>query len=510
MSRSKVKSGKPKALSPWFDRLTTLSIAEGSKEWKGEGPEPVKAVESDPHFQLLFRNFFSPLTIYACSFLLILLFAMTPDVKAETVTLQEGLSAVISKGYEMRIATAREAAAAKGEVQARARLRPQINAYADHTWLSNRPEAIFGTGSTPLSDDRFLRYGVTVKQLLTDFGRTGSSIKAARAGARGQIEETVRMRNTAALNYIMAYVSLLQAEKALKLANLEVQRFESYVTDAKALHTAGEVTLNDVLVAVVALADATLRRITIQDERNLAVSNLNYLILRSLDNPTIVVDFPFHLDPVPDLEDASIKASANRPDLKIFEERIIAKNAELSSSKALSYPTFFVGGGYAFEENPYRVHEDNWSAMAGLTWELYTGGAHTAGRKRVMDELAALIAQKEQVKELVNLEVRDSHRLLTGTIERTSVTQKAVTQAKESLRLQRSRYTEGEATATEVTDAVTSLARAEDNHWTAIYGRLKAEARLLYATGDDLVTIYSRSRSMTPDDSLNTETGEEK
>jgi outer membrane protein TolC len=124
-----------------------------------------------------------------------------------------------------------------------------------------------------------------------------------------------------------------------------------------------------------------------------------------------------------------------------------------------------------------------------------------------MDELTALLAQREQVRELINLEVRDSRRLLTGAVERTSVTQMAVSQAKESLRLQRSRYTEGEATATEVTDAVTSLARAEDNHWTTVYGRLKAEARLIYATGDDLVAVYTDSGTT---DSFNTETGEEK
>ena len=204
---------------------------------------------------------------------------------------------------------------------------------------------------------------------------------------------------------------------------------------------------------------------------------------------------------------ADREAIANRPELKILSERITAKEAQLSSRESENFPTLFVSGGYGYEENPYRVHEENWSAMVGLTWELYTGGARTAGRKQIMDELAALAAQWEQAQERVNLEVRDSHRLLTGAVERTSVAQKAVIQAKESLRLQRSRYTEGEATATEVTDAVTSLARAENNQWTAVYGRLRAEARLLYATGDDLVAVYAGSGAT---ESINSETGEEK
>jgi outer membrane protein TolC len=502
MSKLKVESGNPSASSgSSFDKLRTVSFVEPraqSREWK---------VGSDPYLRFLFRIFFSSLTISACFLLLILLFALTPGVKADTVTLQEGLSVITSQGYEMRIAMARETAAARGQDKAQARLRPQVNVYADHTWLQNQPEAIFGAGTAPLSDDKFLRYGVTVNQLITDFGRTGSSVEAARAGARGQAEETGRTRNTVALDFITAYISLLQSERGLVLAELQVQRFESHVADARALYEAGEVTLNDVLAAEVVLADANLKRITVQDERKLAASRLNYLVLRPLDSPATVVDFPYNLDSIPNLEDASIRAIINRPELKVLDERIKSKEAELSSKEAENFPTLFVSGGYGYEENSYRVHEDNWSATVGLTWDLYTGGGQTAGRKRIVDELTVLIAQWEQNRELVYLEVRDSHRLLTGAVERSAVTQKAVTQAKESLRLQRSRYNEGEATATEVTDAVTSLARAEDNHWTAVYGRLKAEARLLYATGDDLVAVYTGSGTT---DSFNAEAGEEK
>jgi len=225
---------------------------------------------------------------------------------------------------------------------------------------------------------------------------------------------------------------------------------------------------------------------------------------------TTPVDFTYLLEPIPDLGDESAKAGANRPELKIISKRISATEAQMNSIEAERLPTVFVSGAYTYEENPYRVYEDNLSATVGLTWELYGGGATTAARKQIMDELSALIAQREKTKELVLLEVRDSHRLLTGAAQRTSVTEKAVTQARESLRLQRSRYTEGEATATEVTDAVTSLARAENNHWTAVYERLKAEAGLFFAAGEDLTAMYSRFRERTPNDSQKENSGEEK
>jgi outer membrane protein len=502
MGRLKVESGNPSASSgSSFDKLRTVSFVEPraqSREWKVEN-----RLASQPFFQ----NELVPLILFQCLFF-IFLFALTPGVRAETVTLQEGLDLITTQGYEMRMAMATEEAAARGEDLARSRWLPHVNAYADQTWLQYQPEAVFGGGTSPLGDENFLRLGVTVNQLITDFGQTGSDIEAARAKTRGQAAETERIKNKVALDFLIAYVSLLQAEKTLTVTELEVQLFESHVADAKMLHEAGEVTLNDVLVTEVALADAGLRRITIRDERNLAASRLNYLILRPLDLTTTVVDFPFQLDPIPDLADILTRASANRQVLKILDERIAAKEAQLSSKEAESLPTLFISGGYAYEENSYRVHEDNWSARLGLTWDLYTGGAKSAAQKQAMDELAVLIAQREQASELVFLEVRDFHRLLTGAFESTFVTRKAASQARESLRLFRSMYTEGEASATEVTDAVTALARAEGNHLKAIYGRLKAEARLLYAAGDDLGTIYSNAEQVSSSNSFNAQTGE--
>jgi len=438
--------------------------------------------------------------------LLVPIFALTPGLGADVLTIPEGLAIINKQGYDVKVALSRELAAARAENMAHAHQLPQITAYADQTWLRYRPEAVFGPNISPLGENEFSRYGVTARQLITDFGRTGSSVKAARATAESQALETVKARNQATLDFLMAYISLLQADKTVTLADLEVHRFQSHLKDAHALYTEGEVTLNDVLSADVALADASMRRIIHGDERDLALSKLNFLLLRPLETETTPVDFNALLDQVPDLESESARAAANRPELKILSKRISAMKAQLSSKEAERLPSLYMSGSYTYEENPYRVHEDNLSATVGLTWELYGGGATTAARKQIMDELAALITQREKTMELVRLQVRDSRRLLTGAEERISVTGKAVSQARESLRLQRSRYTEGEATATEVTDAVTALARAENNHWTAVYERLKAEARLFFAAGEDLTEIYSSAGERIPSDS----TGEEK
>ena len=96
----------------------------------------------------------------------------------------------------------------------------------------------------------------------------------------------------------------------------------------------------------------------------------------------------------------------------------------------------------------------------------------------------------------MHLEALDSRRLLTSAAQQVEVAEKAAGQARESLRLQRARYSEGEASATEVTDAITALAQAELSRWSALYGMRKIEAQLLFAMGADLVEAYTASRNL--------------
>jgi outer membrane protein TolC len=203
------------------------------------------------------------------------------------------------------------------------------------------------------------------------------------------------------------------------------------------------------------------------------------------------------------MDDLASTAEIQRPELRILAEQIAAREADLRLRETDRYPVIFVGGGYSFEENPYRVHEDNWSAVLGITWDLYTGGARSAAGAQAVQELAAAVTERERMKETVLLEVREAYLKLTGAAERMEVTEKAVHQAEESLRLQKARYQEGEASATDITDAVTALARAQNNHWGAVYDRRRAEAQILHTTGTDLKTAYEAA------DSAGKETGPE-
>ncbi len=81
---------------------------------------------------------------------------------------------------------------------------------------------------------------------------------------------------------------------------------------------------------------------------------------------------------------------------------------------------------------------------------------------------------------------------LESSAKKIDVAKISTAQAEENLRLQRLHYQEGVATATDVLNAVTLLSTAESNSWRKLYGFERAGACLVYAMGQDLMTVYGQ------------------
>ena len=157
------------------------------------------------------------------------------------------------------------------------------------------------------------------------------------------------------------------------------------------------------------------------------------------------------------------------------------RSRAFKSTQAEYLPTFYVSGGYEYAENKYMVHQDNWSAIAGVNINLFSGGASNSKIGVARAELRSLRLSREKLLDTIRLEVKSAYLDLQSSAQKIDVTKTAVAQAEENLRLQRLRYKEGVGTATEVLDAVTLLTTAESNSWKSLYGFKRAEAVLLNA-----------------------------
>ncbi|HEC96921.1 MAG TPA: TolC family protein [Nitrospirae bacterium] len=415
---------------------------------------------------------------------------------ALALTLEEGLKIVAEQGRDIKISEAEEDVVREGVQLARSPLLPQVDLYANQTLLSYQPEAVFGPfESVPISEKDFLTYGFRVNQLVYDFGGTSSMLRVARLGLKEKKLDTLRVRNLVALNFTLAYLDLLETEKFLRVAQNEVKRFEAHLNDTRAMYEEGLITKNDFLEAEVMLSDARQKLLTTENLRAMRASRINSLLVRPLNeevNPEEISVKPYTKMT---LEAAWKSAVRLRPELKGIQTRIRAKKEELKATKASFYPNIYVSGGYEYQENSYMVHEGNWSFLAGVKVNLFSGGATRARIRKVGAELRSLTLTEEKLRDGIMLEVKKAYLQLRSAGKKVGVTNEAVAQAGENLRLQRIRYHEGVGTATDVIDAVTLMSRAETNYWSAVYSLKRAEAGLLHAMGEDITRGYGKSSS---------------
>jgi outer membrane protein TolC len=413
----------------------------------------------------------------------------------QALTLEEGLKIVADSGRDVKIARYNEEVARGGISLARSPWLPQVDLYARETWLRDQPAVFTPFGALATSQDQFLTYGVRASQLLYDFGRTSSSIDSAQYGLKARESETRRARNRSALEFIIAYYNLLEAEKLLQVAVEEVKQYEAHKHDAEVRFSAGVVTRNEVLQADVTLANSRQRYLTAENLRSLQASRVNSLLLRPLNEALQLEEVKTRPSAGLTLESAWATAEAESPEIQVIDASVKSREESVNATRAQYLPTFYLSGGYEYGENKYQVHEDNWSVIAGVNFNLLSGGAAAARVHIARSELASLRITRDKIVDAVRLDVQAAYLDLRSSAQKIEVMKTSVTQAEENLRLQRLRYQEGVGTATELLDAVTLLTVAQSNSWTALYGFERAEAGLLAAMGKDLTEMYGGEKT---------------
>ncbi len=428
-------------------------------------------------------------------FVVIILFV---PLVGHALTLEEGLKIVVENGRDVAIARSDEDVARASVSLARSPWLPLVDLYGRETWLTNQPAAKLPNispgvpNAIPTSQTQFLTYGIKATQILYDFGKTSSSISAAQHGLKSREIETDHIKSEAALDFTIAYLDLLESEKLLQVAREEVQQYEAHKKDTESRFAAGVITKNEVLQADVTLADSRQRAVTAENLRSLRESKINSLLLRPLNEQVKPEEIKVSPAAGLSLEEAWTSAEATSTRLKEMDQAIASKEENIRSVQAEYLPTFYLSGGYEYSENKYLVHQDNWTAIAGVNVNLFSGGASNSRAGMARAELRSLRLSREKLLDGIRLEAKGAYLDLQSSAQKMEVTKTAVAQAEENLRLQRLRYREGVGTATDVLDAVTLLTTAESNSWKALYGMKRAEAALLNAAGKDLVGMYGQ------------------
>lgn len=401
----------------------------------------------------------------------------------KTLTLQEAETLAVSNHPGVMAASFNAAAAKEFTTQARSAYFPTVFASITGAGAPENSRIAAGSLNNPIIYSR-LATGLTVSQLISDFGRTANLTKSAKlqANARGEALQATKAEVILAVE--RSFYAVLRAQNVLKVAEQTVsarQLIADQITELAKSKLRSDL---DVSFANVSLSEAKLLLIAAQDEVKAKQADLS-VALGSQDQQTYdLVDEPLPSLALPDLPQLLNDAIQSRPDLASlrFEQDAALKYAK--AERALSFPTIDVLGSVGVIPAHVDQLRDGYSAI-GINVNIPIFNGHLFSAKRTEAELAAQ-AKMQNLRELENQvahEVRLAWLNVNTALQRIGLTVQLLNQANQALDLTQARYDLGLNSIVDLSQAQLNKTSAEIASASAKYDYMTQRAVLDYTIG---------------------------
>ena len=381
---------------------------------------------------------------------------------------------------------ARFTAAAANQVpnQYKANLLPNLSGNFTSVGADNGSRIAAGALNNPVIYDR-VGSGLTISQLVTDFGRTSNLIGMAKlqAAAQDQVAETTRADILLATS--SAYFAVLSAQSVLKVVGETVKARQTVVDQVTALvEIAKRKSTLDLSFANVNLSGAKLLLVQAQNELKAAEARLAAAMGLPGELTFVLADEPMPPaipDRVQGLIDAAIQ---NRPELKDLRLQQSAAERLTKAEHALFFPSVGVLGTAGFAPAAEAQIPGRYGAIGlNISVPIFNGGLFRA--RQTEAELKAKAAG-ENVNDLQNRVIRDVRIAFVNAntaFERMALTQELVKQAQLAMDLAQNRYELGLSDIVELSQAQLNLTSAQIANTTAMYDYQAQRINVDYQTG---------------------------
>jgi outer membrane protein TolC len=320
--------------------------------------------------------------------------------------------------------------------------------------------------------------------LICDFGRRLGRYRQAGIAVEIAQLQSQRAYQTVANEVAVAYYQVLRTRALQKTAIEAVRRAEDDLDVAKKLAKGGALEKEKVLRVEVQLAES--QRLLDQTEgaQAVAIAALNLAIGLNVNAPTGVQEDSDIPPFTQSLADCLQTAVGLRREFQVARQSIQAADEGLRVAKADFAPRIVAEGSLIdLQQSAPRAFGDVAVGTIKLQWGLFEGGKRVAELRTSDSKIRAAVAQAESIADTIAFQVTEAYRNLITARRGIDRSRPAVTQSEENYRFVRARAREGAATTAEITDAESTLTRAQQNYLNSIHDYLIAMVRLEYAMG---------------------------
>lgn len=400
-------------------------------------------------------------------------------------SLEDAWSRAIDHNHQIKSAKAETSASEQQLQSAHGERLPSLNVSSGYTHFSETPAAqtqiASQTAQFSTAQAGSVKAQAIVSMPVFTSGRISHSIDAAEATLQAVQSNEITSILNIKMQVAEAYITVLRMESALQVAQSHVDSLAAHHQDVNHLFDQGVVARNDLLAANVELVNARQLLVQSNNQLDIARAHYNQLLDRNLaDTVTLTHQFPGI--PQGTLNDLSNNALKQRPELFELAQQIESLYQQAQSIKAGLLPQVAVNGGYQYQENRYQAFQGMWMANVGLEWKLFDGSSHHRS-DAITRQAISLKEQSDDLTSIISLQVRQAWLDLQETQKRIAVTQQAIAQAEENLKVTTERYQQGLATNTDVLKAEDLRTTTLDNFNNAKYDAALATLHLRRAVG---------------------------
>ena len=327
--------------------------------------------------------------------------------------------------------------------------------------------------------------GLSISQLITDFGRNGNLVESAklRAQAQDQVTETTRAQILLATD--RAYFAVLRAQSVLKVAEQTVDARTLVVDQVTALAQSNLKSQLDVSFASVNLSDAKLLLAGARNDIQAAQARLVTAMGIPGQKSIALAEEPMP-DFLPDQVAPLIQSALQkRPELANIHLEQSAAERFAQAERALQYPTIGLFGTAGFVPAGQDVIPGKYGAVGvNINVPVFNGGLFKA-RRTEADLRAKAVAQNgNDLANRIARDVKVAYLNSSTAYERLGLTAQLLEQARLALDLSQSRYDLGLSSIIELSQAQLNLTSAQIVSASAKYDYQAQRSVLAFETGD--------------------------
>jgi outer membrane protein len=406
-----------------------------------------------------------------------------PPAAAQSLTLQEAEKIAIQNHPQIQAASYLAAAAKAQVTEARSDYYPHAYGSVTGVKAENNSRVAAGALNNPIIFSRFAD-GVTVQQLVTDFGRTHELVKSSELHAKAQEENVTTTRADVLLQVDAAYYGVLKAQAVLEVAQETVKDRQLVSDQITALEKNKLKSGLDVSFANVDLAQAQLLLVQAQNDLQASFAELSAALGYSDQRTFQLAEQPLPPAPPADLPTLIAQAIGNRPELVSRRLEVNSAQSYATAERDLWFPTLSAVGTAGL--TPYR--QDTLAsryAAAGFNVNIpiFNGRQFNALHAEATAEANA---QQQYLRDLQDAIVRDVRKAWLNAnsgYQRLALTDQLLNQANQALNLAQARYKLGLSSIIELSQSQLNETQAEIAQASAKYDYAAQLSALSYQIG---------------------------